>query len=206
MRTLFLIFILCLNFSCKKEKRVPNQSPVIENIVEKSEQKLRKVLSKEKSKKVVEDFYSWYLLDVKTGSKYPQVNYLKIDNETYIYDKSSYIRTLKETPYFSEEYINNISDQFDECNKLIKQVVFKHEPEGGGAGIPECNFLWYDLWIGGQGESMDRFQIWNTEIKKDQILITVNLFVEKFNPLSSKITVVNENGKYKISNIELVYN
>jgi len=206
MRTLFLIVILCLTFSCKKEKQVPNQGSVIENIVTESEQDIKKLPSKEESEKVVEDFYSWYIHDVKMDPKYQQNNYLKIDNETYIYDKDVYIKTLKEIPYFSEEYINNISDQFDECNNLIKKVVFKNEPEGGGAGIPECNFLWYDLWIGGQGESMDGFQIWDTKIKKDQILITVNLFIGKHNPLSSQVTVVEENGEYKISKIELIYN
>ncbi len=159
------------------------------------------------ARKVVEDFYAWYIdTAYKIEPGYYQIPpFKKINNSGYIFDKVELSKRLSKIDYLSELFKNDILNKLEVCNQQMKKKKWDYEPEPQ-FNISECDYLWYDNWVGGQGENINGFNIikeTDTNLGFEfmvEILINKNVFAK------SKVNVAKEGKAYKIVSIELVWN
>lgn len=157
------------------------------------------------ARKVVEDFYNWYIDTYKNVFDYYQVPPFKKTGTTeYIFDKDTLSQRLNKIKYISEKYKANLLDKLELCNNEMKKKKWDYEPEPQ-FNISQCNYLWFDNWVGGQGENIDGFNIISEVDNQSSIEFVVEILIKKKVFTKSKVTVEKEKNTYKVLNIELVW-
>lgn len=163
--------------------------------------------SNPEARKVVFDFYEWYINDAyKNLHDYYQVPGIKkIGDQKYIFDKNELKNRLDEIPYLSQSYKEEILGKMETCNGMMNKKKWDHEPEPQ-FDIRECDYLWFDNWVGGQGENISGFNIVSEKEQGPDTEFIVEIQINQKRFTKSKVTVKDENGTFKIATIELVWN
>jgi hypothetical protein len=158
------------------------------------------------AKKVVEEFYSWYISDAyKNKFDYYQVPpFKKIAEGKYVFDKDELVRRLNGIRFFSERLKAELLNKLEVCNQQMQKQIWDSEPEPQ-FNIAECNYLWFDNWVGGQGEEIDGYNVIDEKVQGNNVEIIVEIMINKKRFTKSKVLTVKEGGAYKIDNIELVW-
>jgi hypothetical protein len=158
------------------------------------------------ARKVVESFYKWYIDDAyKNEFDYYQVPpFKKIGDKEYIFDKVELGIRLNKIKQLSEKYKKNILEKLEMCNREMQKKKWQQEPEPQ-FNIRQCDYLWYDNWLGGQGESISGFKIIKEINSQTGVEFIVEILIDKKLFTKSKVLVEKEKGYFKISNIELIW-
>lgn len=158
-------------------------------------------------KNVVKEFYAWYINDAhKNKFGYYQVpSFKKMDTSTYVFDKDVLAKRLNTIPYFSKSFKNALLQKLESCNQKMEKIEWEFEPEPE-FNIDECNYLWFDNWVGGQGEDIDGFNIISEVSKEHATEFVVEILINKKAFTKSKVLVSKEGNYYKIDNIQLDWN
>ncbi|GCC51974.1 hypothetical protein SanaruYs_22050 [Chryseotalea sanaruensis] len=159
------------------------------------------------SRETVEKFYLWYIKDAypKDFSYYQIPPYKKVDQKKYAFDNNEHKARLEKVKYLSKEYINSSLEKLEICNTEMLKLDWDAQPESQ-FNIRACDYLWFDNWVGGQGEDIDGFRIVNEVASNDRVVFMVEILIQKDVFAKSKVTVKKEDGIYKITNIELIWN
>ncbi|MFZ5972426.1 MAG: hypothetical protein ACOYXA_12610 [Bacteroidota bacterium] len=186
MKTIFSILVINLFFlnSCTADKTKVNPD----------------------AKKVVESFYTWYIGDAysKLFDYYQVPPFKKMGDKEYIFDKNELSERLNKVDYLSDSYKRAILDKLELCNNEMRKRKWDYEPEPQ-FNIKQCDYLWYDNWVGGQGERINGFNIINETSNQSNIEFLVEILINNKVFTKSKVTVEKEKNSYKISNIELIW-
>jgi hypothetical protein len=110
--------------------------------------------------RVANRFYDWYLDDVYLSDEAYLPEFVVKDNH-FILDTVAYFKFLRSSGYFSEAFISNESQIIRSCNTQLETIPAKHLQDYAvpSEGIPECVFMEYDLWVGCQGEIVDKVEV-----------------------------------------------
>jgi hypothetical protein len=159
------------------------------------------------SRKLVNDFYSWYIKNAyqTTPSYYQIPPFKRLATSQYVFDRDELAKRLNKISYLSEAYKKGLLDKLNECNHQMKKRKWQHEPEPQ-FNITECDYLWYDNWVGGQGEKVDGFNIVKENPGSSTTDFIVEILINKKVFSRSRVTVGIEERDYKILNIELIWN
>src|SRR5690606_13586367 len=99
-------------------------------------------------------FYSWYLDNYYNKDKAFSPTY-EIRNDTiYHLDTVKYLNLLRETKYFSSDFIKRESEKYGKCNKELMTISFAEIEECGcnpAEFAESCDFTFYDNWLFHQG-------------------------------------------------------
>lgn len=185
MKTTFFLFVLQLFFcqGCVSQKTNPN------------------------ARKVVEDFYNWYISDAyKNKFDYYQVPPFKnVGERKYVFDKEELKRRLLEIKYFSKNFRTRLLDKLDLCNDAMSKLDWDFEPEPQ-FNISQCNYLWFDNWIGGQGENINGFRIVKETNDGSNAEFIVEILINEKVFTKSKVQIEQLENNYLISDIVLIWN
>lgn len=157
-------------------------------------------------REIIEGFYKWYIHEAypKVYDYYQIPPYKKVGETKYIFNKTELRARLSKVKFLSNEYINFTLDKLEACNAEMLKIDWDAVPESQ-FNIRQCDYLWFDNWLGGQGENIDGFRIVSEVNTKDGIEFTVEILINKEIFTHSKVTVKKEEEKYKINKIELVW-
>ena len=161
--------------------------------------------------KVTLDFYQYYLRDI--YKKYYSIESpsAKLNSDgIYQLDPTEHIKFLNESGYFSPKFYENEIPLFEKCNDDLKAVSVQEVNESGT--FPEefastCDFVFYHQWVGGQGEELNTVDIINSEIIGNTASVTAVVGSRESGPYSYPVvTLLSENGEWRISDIEISFN
>ena len=109
---------------------------------------------------LVSQFFTWYIKEAGIrGSSYYQVpRYKKLSQTSYIFDINDLKKRLDKVFFFSEDFKTRQIEKLKLCNAEMQKISWDSEPESQ-FNVRACDYLWYDNWIGGQGEDIDGFSI-----------------------------------------------
>lgn len=160
----------------------------------------------EEVKNYVSNFYTWYIFNIYKSykSKYFLPNYVKRGESKYIFDTQIMIKKLRNTGYFSENFIKRDSMRVSLCNAEMLKIDWEYEPEPE-FNISLCNFLWKDRIVGGQGEDLDSFECKDVrKLANGFYLVIVDLYEKRQKSYSAKVHIkVLGDQKFQIEEIEL---
>jgi hypothetical protein len=160
--------------------------------------------------KVVSNFYNWYLKDIylKKDVESPDII---LKNNIYQIDPSNHIKFLKDSGYFSDLLYKNELPMYEKCDKKLKEVKVEDVKREGDfppdhVDGNDCSFLSYFIWTGGQGETFDdKIKILNSTIdtNKAEVLVVIKSYGKDYS--YPQVTLLKENGKWKISDISVSF-
>lgn len=156
---------------------------------------------------IIDNFFSWYIKEVypENPQLYQIPEYKQLNDSTYIFNAEDYGNLLQKVKFFSKEFILQETNKIKECNSVLKKTAWEYAPEPE-FNIPECNFLWSDRWIGGQGEFIDGYKIVGFEQRNSGELVAyVNILIEDQKFVESRVTLMKEASNYLINSIELYW-
>ena len=159
------------------------------------------------AKDVIARFYEWYIFDAYENKyDYYQIpSYSKINETTYVFNEEEYEKRLREVKFLSEKFIENSVIRLNACNGKMRKIEWESEPEPQ-FNIQECNYLWGDTWIGGQGENINGFTIKSLEVQPDgRVQGIVDILIDKKKFVQSEVMLSKQDEAYKIDAIELVW-
>lgn len=160
--------------------------------------------------KTVTDFYTWYLDGYYNNEKNIELSFVNSDGISSL-DTFVYFNKIRESGFFSEEYINNRKIQIESClleiNKLDWGVVKNYDgnPAELIKGI-ECNFLMAYNFLFHQGETVKDVEVevimLDTEDVNKVVVVAEQLIEKdgKSNGFKMLVTLVKED-KWKITDI-----
>lgn len=155
---------------------------------------------------VVNEFFTWYINETKLrGPSYYQVpTYKKVAPKSYIFDIDDLKKRLRGIPFLSEKFKAAQVEKLKACNAEMQKVSWDSEPESQ-FNIRACDYLWYDNWVGGQGEDIDGFNIVDeTETDNgNSAIFTVQITINGKPFTKSEVEVVRTDSTFKISSIHL---
>jgi len=205
--TQFIVYITLLFFiSCKEQSK--KQTSVIQN-------KILKVTdnntnSDSLSRKVVYDFYKWYINDVylKRIRDYDRAPYKKNDKNKYGLDIEMYKKSLKKVSFFSESFKEILIEENRLCSEaMINSDLGDFDPKydadfylENGRNI--CDYLWQPKWFGNQEDENNKFTILDNFSKENntyKYLVQTFMYGDPFTKY--EVIVVKENGLFKINSI-----
>lgn len=130
------------------------------------------------AEQVVDSFYRWYICNVyqKDGNGIDNVPVVQVRDSIYGIDVESYIAKLRALPFFHETYLAAFEAELRQCSTAMAAYpnAFQYE----STDIPECPFMYYFQWVGGQGEPIDGFEIVETHVSGDGATCMVNTLIE----------------------------
>ena len=157
-------------------------------------------------KKVVHDFYKWYINDIymKDNYSYTIPSYKKYGPKKYGLDIITYKKKILSIPYFSNNYKIFLIKRCEKCNKDMLSDLWDEEPDPF-FNIPSCSFLWKLEWFGNQEEKNNRFDILDkVEKRKDTYYYFVQDYIDNTPFSVFKVEVVKVKDEYKINAISIV--
>jgi hypothetical protein len=154
--------------------------------------------------KIVTNFFAWYIYDsYKQRPGYFQFPpYKKIAENSFIFDLEEFEKRLNEIQYLSNSFKISLVKKLEICNSEMKKMSWDSEPEPQ-FNIKACDYLWYDNWIGGQGENIDGFKIIDSNVIGDNVEVLVQVSIAGKPFVKVNVDVGLEEKKYKIFNIQL---
>lgn len=156
------------------------------------------------AKAVVTKFYSWYINDIykNTYGGYLLPRYKKVKNQTYVFDEKELSDKLNKISYLSTNYKNRLMEKLRLCNQEVSKIKWESKPESQ-FNSKNCGYLWFDNWVGGQGEDIDGFKIIAQTDVANSTKFTVQITING-NPFTkSEVEVIRVDSAYKISSISL---
>lgn len=205
--TQIIVYItLLLLISCKEQSK--KQTSVIQNKILKATD--NNINSDSSSKKVVYDFYKWYINDVylKRILDYDRAPYKKHDKNKYGLDIETYKKSLKRVSFFSESFKEVLIEENKLCSEaMINSDLGGFDPKYDADfylenGKNTCNYLWKPKWFGSQEGENNKFVILDNFSKENNIykyLVQTFMYEEPFTKY--EVIVVKENGLFKINSI-----
>jgi hypothetical protein len=159
------------------------------------------------ARETIEKFYQWYIHEAypKVFDYYQIPPYKKICQKKYLFNKNELKVRLEKVKHLSNEYINSSLEKLEICNTEMLKLDWDAEPESQ-FNTRACDYLWFDNWVGGQGEDIDGFRIVNEVASNDRVVFMVEILIQKDVFTKSKVSVKIEGGVYKITDIELIWN
>jgi hypothetical protein len=109
---------------------------------------------------------------------------------------------LEKITFFSNEFKQQLVTKLNLCNSEMKKIAWDSEPESQ-FNIKACNYLWFDNWVGGQGENISGYEVLNELAEHDCKLVTIQIMVDEKPFTKTKVKVVRIDGSFKISDMEL---
>jgi len=195
------VFLLVL-ISCKEQSK--KQTSVIQNKILKETN--NSTNSDSLSRKVVYNFYKWYINDVylKRIEGYDYAPYKKYGANKYGLDIEAYESKLEEISFFSNSFKLYLIDINKKCNQEMLKEYWDSNPndEGGSFNIPSCQFRWNYRWFGSQEGENNKFTILDNFSKENntyKYLVQTFMYGEPFTKY--EVIVVKENGLFKINSI-----
>lgn len=190
MRTSVIALLILFTFiSCTEKKSSASE-----------DNKLIKVDTSHGAYKVVSNFYTWYIDKFAKRNVFgllPEI--IQTTDSLYQLNSKEHISKLKELNYFTDNFINREKQLIKDCNKLIVENNWKADSELDFDG---CDFMSHDRFVGGQGEGIDGFRIFQVK-QVDESTFKVNLetLVGKREFMSLEVTVININSIFKVDEI-----
>lgn len=159
-----------------------------------------------KAKKIVESFYKWYINDayVNNPGYYQTPPFKKLEKGKYVFDKFELRKRLNQIKELSESYKITLLEKLEICNHEMFKRTWEYEPEPQ-FNIQQCDYLWYDNWVGGQGENINGFRIVNGTQIGSNVNFNVEILINDKVFTKSIVTLEMTEGNYQISNIELIW-
>ncbi len=187
------LLILAIAFSCSSDKSESKKSetPRVSNEAE----------------QVVFNFYKWYLKDIYLSETSDSPDLKITEDSIHQIDNTKFLKFLNESGYFSKEYYDSKIAKYNACDEVLKQKGKELDfPQDAGKN-GECDFLGYQIWTGGQGEVLNTVDIVSSTVNKDSAIVIAVIGDSIGNYLYSypTITLLNENGKWKIRDVEVSY-
>jgi hypothetical protein len=165
--------------------------------------------------KVAIDFYQYYLTNVYGKNNQIAAPTVRLTGGIYQIDPTQYLKFLNESGFFSSTFYQNELPKFDTCNKALKTITVKQVTDSGGFPtdfVPgdACGFMSFNQWVGGQGEKLDTANVLNSKINSDMAQVTLVIGQKldetySYNYSYPTITLVRENGKWKIGGITVAF-
>ncbi len=198
----FSVFLISF-FSCKDSQKQIGTKEKKASIEIASKSDINQ-LNDSLSKKVVHEFYKWYVNDVyfKRIYDYNHAKYKKYDKNKYGLDVPAYRDKINGVKYFSNKFKSSLVERNERCNDEMLKFNWDFEPEPN-FNIPACSFIWDTEWFGSQ-ENLDKnFKILNDFIKKDSYYeYTVQSYLNNKPLFQYNIEVIKEDDSFKINSIQ----
>jgi len=157
-------------------------------------------------------FYKWYLKDIYLKKFVESPDIVLTKDSIYVLDATNHKKFLETSGYFSEKFYENERIIFKDCEDKLRLVKWKDVEESGAVNPAEyvtgneCVFTHYMVWTNGQGESINKAEIEKFTTKADKSLVVLKLSDSLYGGFSkSRVSMVKENGKWKISKIDATF-
>lgn len=211
MKLKFLIYSLSIFniISCNKDKEIQQNK----NIKTTPKTSINSIKTEDEPQAVALNFYKWYLKDIylKKYVESPEITLTK--DSIYVLDATKHKEFLQTSGYFSPKFYDNEITVFKNCENKLKFVKWKEVEESGAINPAdyvegnECNFTFYQVWTNGQGETINKAEIDKYSTKGDTSLVVIKLSDSLQGGVYSKpyVSMVKENGKWKISKIKISF-
>ena len=209
---LLYYFLVCFSIvSCKKEDSKTAQNNAI--ATEKKSENNKKTEDKNEPQTVALAFYKWYLKDIYLKKFIESPDVVLSKDSIYVLDATEHKKFLKTSGYFSPKFYENEIATFKDCQDKLRQVSWKAVEESGAVNPAEyvegneCDFTHYMIWTNRQGETLNKAQIEKCSVKANTALAVLKLSDSLGGGFYSRphVSMVKENGKWKISKIEVVF-
>lgn len=197
---------LLLFISCKEQSK--KQTSVIQNKILKATD--NNTNSDSLSKKVIYDFYKWYINDVylKRIRDYDCAPYKKHGKNKYGLDIEIYKKSLKKVLFFSESFKEVLIEENKLCSEaMVNSDLGGFDPKYDADfylenGENTCNYLWKPKWFGSQEGENNKFVILDKFSKENngyKYLVQTFMYEEPFTKY--EIIVIKEKDLFKINSI-----
>lgn len=203
---IFLLVIAVITASCNSK---PSSAPAVLN-VKKDPLKTENISSQGQ---VVLRFYNWFLrgpyLSAADNFETPAIKLTK--DSIYQIAFETQFDSLKHTGYFSKDFFKNQLQNYNACNIQLKKVNTKDVDKCGCSPVEliegnDCDFLTYNSWTGGQGETLNKVTILKTQMINDVSKVTVALGDKNEVYSRPEVILTKEDGEWRISRITIRYN
>ncbi len=211
MKNVFNIILSILFFiSCKE----PSKKEIIAS--EKTTKDAKEIVVEANpdslSRKVVNDFYTWYINDVYFKGNYdydhaPYKNY----SGKFGLDIEVYKEKLNKVVFFSESFKEKLLEQNKKCNEAMLSADLKDfDPEYDadfylGKNNTLCDFLWQSRWFGSQEGENKKFEVLDGFSKREGTYIyTVQTFIYDKPFTKYEVVIIKEGDFFKIASILLL--
>ncbi|MDG5817109.1 hypothetical protein QA601_18570 [Chitinispirillales bacterium ANBcel5] len=160
---------------------------------------------------LVDEFYNWYIHQIyKTGnsSDYQNAPFKELAPDKYGLDIETYKQKLDKIHYFSEGYKSALISKNLKCSIAMMNSNHEFNPFEEMFHLGEdnhiCNILWYDNWLGGQGENINGYKISDVyKVDSTSYSIHVHILLDDEVFSTADVTVEFQSENAKISNIDL---
>jgi hypothetical protein len=161
-------------------------------------------------------FYNWYL---KYYNEYAKNSHFKTElsspdiklvNSAYQIISKDQFDQLKKIGFFSNEFFKNQTIIYNACNVQLRKVSIKKVEQCGCSPTEfvegnDCDFMTYYIWVGGQGENLNRAKIIKVNTHGNLSKVTIGISADNYAYSRPEVTLLKEDGNWKISKIELHY-
>ncbi|KAF2509105.1 hypothetical protein [Flavobacterium foetidum] len=158
-------------------------------------------------------FYNWYLKDIYLKKFVESPDVVLSKDSIYVLDVSEHKKFLKTSGYFSSKFYENEKLSFKDCEDKLRTVSWKQVEESGAVNPAEyvegneCAFTHYMIWTNGQGETLNKAEIEKYSVKANTAVVVLKVSDSLEGGFYSRphVSMVKENGKWKISKIEVTF-
>lgn len=160
---------------------------------------------------IVSRFYNWYLKKVylhdnDDGLWNPDIKLTK--DSIYKIMPQVQFNKLKKTGFFSDKFYKNKIVIYNKCDVQLRIAKPKDVNKCGCSPAEfaknnDCDCLSYYTWVGGQGENLNAAKIEKINTVGNISKVTVGIYADKYLYSHPEVTLLKENGKWKIANIEV---
>ena len=207
---LIVLLLTLFLLSCKDDTNENLEYTKAKTVKDATNHKLN--LNNETPELVAFNFYKWYLKDIYL-KKYVESPEIKLNKDSvYVLDTKKHKKFIEENSFFSKSFYDNEELTFRNCEKKLVKVSWK-EVEKSGAINPadfldgnECDFTKYMVWTNGQGEIINKVDYGNCTMRGKYAYVTLKLSDSLAQNFYSKpkITLIKENGDWKILKINII--
>ena len=171
-----------------------------------------KAIDKVAPQEMALNFYKWYLKNYYEQGGIQETPSIEQDQKnTFYLDYDSHKKSLDSTGYFSEKYFDNNLDSYKACEEALLKVSHEKVQQCGCNPAEftgnECTFSFYSVWTNCQGEPVDTVELDAYVETTEGVLVTINLGYmfqgKNYEYSKSRVLMINENGKWKISKIDV---
>lgn len=152
----------------------------------------------------VDQFFDWYINGIypETQGSYLLVSYEKQGHKKYIFNEQEYQEKITSIPFFTRSLKDSLIGNIRKCNAKMLKYDWDYEPEPQ-FNIDECSYLWYDSWIGGQGEDINGYTIDHVKSDHTSSWFKVTTLINDAPFSIVRVSVVKVQNDYKINHLQL---
>ena len=167
-------------------------------VKEKDNQQTTNNIENDSAVQAVESFYRWYLDSLYENGAINSPDVVLTKDSIYKLDGTKYLRLLKQSNFFSNNFLEGQKERVNECNEeLITEKGQQQYREARFMAIESkvCDFMNYYPWIGGQGEDIEKIKIIASKIDGDKAKVVVKASQEV------NVELIKENALWQINKI-----